>query len=174
MKTYKGKYKPVNIEKYIGNANDIVYRSGWERYVCKWCDSNSKVVAWSSETVIVPYVCGTDNRVHRYFVDFLVKFEDGKTILVEVKPKIQTIVPVNKPGKKKRVYINEATTYVKNMSKWEAATEYAKDRGFVFQIWTEDTLTQLGIMPKSTQKQPGKLKKLKPYKPFNKGTKKKV
>jgi hypothetical protein len=28
-------------------------------------------------------------------------------------------------------------TYVKNINKWEAANEYAKDRGWKFVIWTE-------------------------------------
>ena len=52
--------------------------------------------------------------------------------------------------------MTEAATYVKNMNKWEAADNYAKDRGWEFQIWTEKTLTSMGIMPKST----------KPLKPF--------
>ena len=40
--------------------------------------------------------------------------------------------------------------------KWKAAQRYAKDRGYVFQIWTEHTLEKMGILPKST-------KPLKPY-----------
>jgi len=51
------------------------------------------------------------------------------------------------------------------MNKWEAANEYCKDRSWEFQIWTEDTLIEMGLLPK---KMPGKikkpLKKLAPYK----------
>jgi hypothetical protein len=36
-------------------------------------------------------------------------------------------------------------TYVKNASKWKAANEYCADRGWIWQIWTEDTLGALGI-----------------------------
>lgn len=54
------------------------------------------------------------------------------------------------------------------MNKWEAANDYAKDRGWKFQIWTEDTLQSMGIMPKLK----GKLKPLKPLKPYRKPRKK--
>ena len=36
-------------------------------------------------------------------------------------------------------------TFVKNESKWKAATKYCEDRGYHFEIWTEDTLKGLGI-----------------------------
>ena len=52
-------------------------------------------------------------------------------------------------------------TYVKNMNKWEAADQYAKDRGWSFQIWTEDTLYEMGIMKK---KKPLGKKRIKPLK----------
>ena len=36
-------------------------------------------------------------------------------------------------------------TYIKNESKWKAAKKYADDRGYHFEIWTENTLKKLGI-----------------------------
>ena len=36
-------------------------------------------------------------------------------------------------------------TYAKNTSKWEAANQYAADRGWKFEVWTENTLKRLGI-----------------------------
>jgi hypothetical protein len=36
-------------------------------------------------------------------------------------------------------------TYVKNQSKWDAASKWADARGYRFAIWHEDTLKQLGI-----------------------------
>jgi hypothetical protein len=59
-------------------------------------------------------------------------------------------------------------TYVKNINKWEAADKVAKDNGWEFRIWTEDELNAMKILPKSTRKTPGKLKKLAPHKPFRK------
>ena len=103
--------------------------------------------------------------MHRYFVDLKITFESGNTILVEIKPEKETELPKN-PNKSKR-YIGEAMTYVKNMNKWEAANEYAKDRGWEFQIWTEKTLKSMGIL-----KEFKKTKKLKPLKPFRKKSKK--
>ena len=85
-------------------------------------------------------------------------------MLVEIKPEKETMPP-KRPDKTKR-YINEAMTYVKNMNKWEAAEQYAKDRKWSFVIWTERTLTEMGIMPKQSKK--GGLKPLKPLKPFKK------
>ena len=92
-------------------------------------------------------------------MDLKITLKNGKTILAEIKPKKQTEPPKGK--RKTKGYINEAMTYVKNMNKWEAADSYAKDRGWSFQIWTEDTLHEMGIMKK--RKPLGK-KRIKPLK----------
>ena len=81
---YKGKYKPKHTEKYSGDPDNVVYRSLWERQTFKWCDENPNVISWSAEEVVVPYLCETDNRVHRYFVDMLIEFSNGETYLVEI------------------------------------------------------------------------------------------
>ena len=44
-----------------------------------------------------------------------------------------------------RRYLKEAMTYGTNTSKWKYAKAYAEDRGWEFQVWTEDTLRDLGI-----------------------------
>lgn len=160
--TYKGKYTVKNPEKYDGNPHDVVYRSHWEKLVMMWCDRTPDVKKWNSESVVIPYFYDVDKKYHRYFMDFKITFTNGKTFLVEVKPKKETDIP-KKQGKTKKRYINEAVTYVKNQNKWEAAWEYAKDRGWEFHIWTEETLTEMGIMKSLKPK-----KKLKPLKPFRK------
>lgn len=166
MRTYKGRYKPKNPDKYVGDVNSIVYRSMWERHVMKWCDDNSNVSGWVSEEVVIPYICQTDKRPHRYFMDFAIQFTDGKKILVEVKPFKETQRPENKQGKRRQTLLNESMTYIKNQSKWHAAQQYALDRGWHFEIWTEKELTALGIMPKSTQKPKGRAA-LKPLRKFS-------
>lgn len=92
---------------------------------------------------------------------------EGKTLLVEIKPEKETTPPTGQ--RKTKQYINEGLTYIKNMNKWEAASSYAKDRGWDFQIWTEKTLQEMKLL---TKPMPGKLKKLKPLKPYRKKTKK--
>ena len=137
--TYKGWFKPKNPQKYRGNATNIVYRSSWELRCMKWFDTNENIVWWSSEELVIPYFSPVDNRMHRYFPDFVirVKRKDGsqKTYVVEVKPESQTKLPTQKRRTKK--YIQEAATYVVNQSKWRAADKFCQDNGWEFKILTE-------------------------------------
>jgi hypothetical protein len=167
--TYKGKYRPTNVSKYKGDPTNVIYRSGWERYCFSWLDNNPNIKEWSSEEVVVPYYYDVDKKIHRYYVDLKFTTNEGRTFIIEIKPAKET-APPKRPDKTKR-YISEALTYVKNQNKWEAATRYAKDRNWTFEIWTEKTLTDMGIMPKQSDKA---LKPLKPLKPFRKAVKKKI
>ena len=140
---YKGKYKPQNPQKYNGNPTKIIYRSLWERKFMVFCDTQDSVIQWSSEEVIVPYVSPLDNRMHRYFVDFLVTIRNKRglkeTLLIEIKPKKQC----GPPKKKKRLtksYLCDLKNWGINSSKWKAAKEFAENRGWKFKILTEDTL----------------------------------
>lgn len=159
MKTYSGKYKVKNRKKYKGDVDNVVFRSMWERNAFAWCDGNSDVKEWSSEEVVIPYFYEVDKRYHRYFMDLKITFQNGRTVLVEIKPAKET-KPPKRPDKSKR-YLNEAMTYVKNQNKWVAASKFAKDRGWEFEIWTEHKLEAMGINPK-------KIKPLKPLKPYKK------
>ena len=141
---YSGRYKPKNLKKYEGNVSSIKYRSLWERQVMRWLDSNPNVIGWNSEEVVVRYKCKTDGKMHRYFTDLFIRMKDGKCFLIEIKPKNQT-VPPKQGSRKTQKYIREVMTYAKNISKWEAATEYAYRNGMTFQIWDEDTIKGLGI-----------------------------
>jgi hypothetical protein len=165
---YSGRYQVKNKSKYKGDSSSVVYRSLWERAAFNWCDSNDKVKGWSSEEVIIPYYYDVDKKYHKYYVDLKIVFEE-KTILVEIKPEKETVPPVG--AKKTKRYITEGLTYVKNMNKWEAANEYAQDRGWEFHVWTEKTLQEMKLLHKPV---PGKLKKYTPMKPFRKKRKKKI
>lgn len=140
----QGKWFPRNPGKYKGNPNEIVYRSSWERRFFEWADMNPSVIEWSSEEVVVPYICETDNRMHRYFVDVSMKIKttDGtvKSFLVEIKPWQQT-QPPKFPGRQTARYLNEVSTFVKNQSKWKAAKEYARRYGAEFIVLTEKELS---------------------------------
>jgi hypothetical protein len=142
--TYRGRFTPKNPSKYSGDVSNIVYRSLWERQTFRWMDSQEMVAKWSSEEVVIPYICKTDGKPHRYFVDIKMTLKDGRTFLIEIKPK-KEVMPPKIPEKKTRRYITEVMTYAKNQSKWEAATEYAEDRGWKFEVWTEDVLRGLGL-----------------------------
>ena len=140
---YRGIYRPKNPKKYVGDANNIIYRSSWECRVMSWLDNNDDILSWASEELHIFYISPVDGRTHRYFPDFVIKVKtkDGKTktMVIEVKPERQTIAP----EKKKRVtkqYINEVVTYGVNTAKWKAAEEFCLDRGWEFKIITEKHL----------------------------------
>lgn len=131
------------VEKYSGDPTNIIMRSSWETRFANWCDKNPSIIKWKSEETIVPYRCPTDNKIHRYFVDFQIQVKQNngnlKTYLIEVKPAYQTVPPVF-PGKRTKRYIQDSLAFVKNQAKWKAATEYANDRGWEFKIITENEL----------------------------------
>lgn len=138
----QGIYKPVNSEKYTGNRKPV-YRSSWELKFFRWCDSNTNVLRWSSESVIVPYVSPIDGRIHRYHVDGVVKLagkEGPKNYLIEIKPYKQTIPPMKSNRKKKSTVLYESATYAVNRAKWDAARQYAKHKNMEFLILTEKEL----------------------------------
>lgn len=143
-KYLQGKYKVKNPEKYEGNHSQIFYRSSWELKYFNWVDTNPSVVKWSSEEIIVPYVCPTDGRAHRYFPDSKIQIrgKDGTlhTWLVEIKPASQTVPPKPRAKNNNKRFLIEAGTYIKNKSKWLAAEQFCKDRGWSFIILTEKEL----------------------------------
>jgi hypothetical protein len=141
---HKRKFIPIFPEKYTGDPTNIIMRSSWETRFASWCDKNPSVLKWNSEETVVPYRCPTDNRIHRYFVDFKITVSTGKTYIVEVKPAAQTQPPIY-PGRQTQRYITESLTFMKNKAKWEAAIEFARDRGWEFKIITEK---ELGLTPK--------------------------
>lgn len=144
-KYYQGRFKPKNASKYMGDPTNIIYRSGWEFKLMRFLDEHPSVVEWGSEELIIPYRSPIDGRIHRYFTDFIVKQINSngikETIVIEVKPKSQTKEPERKSRITKK-YLTEVKTWGINQAKWKAAEEFCKDRGWKFQIMTED---QLGI-----------------------------
>jgi hypothetical protein len=141
--SYKGKFKPSFPEKYVGNPNSIIYRSLWELKFLKYCDTNENILEYASEELAIPYISPVDGKIHKYFPDVYIKVKepDGsiKKYLIEIKPYKQTMAPP-KPKRQTKGYIYEVYEYAKNQSKWEAAREYCKDRGWTFKVITENEL----------------------------------
>jgi hypothetical protein len=141
--TYKGLYRISNPAKYRGDIHNVIYRSSWELRFMKYCDHNSAIVEWGSETMIIPYKSPVDNKIHRYFVDFYVKIKDSndKTTkyLIEIKPEKFT-KPPDIPKRKTKRFIQEVFNYGTNQAKWKAANEYCQDRGMKFLVLTEKDL----------------------------------
>lgn len=144
MPKYKqGLFKPLNPQKYKGDPTNIVYRSGYELKLMQYLDRHPQIISWSSEETVIPYRSPIDNRMHRYFMDFkITKINtDGtrETILIEVKPKVQTQPPKVQSKVTKR-YLTEVHNWGINSAKWEAAEKYCRERGWKFMIMHEDHL----------------------------------
>lgn len=138
----QGKFVPKNPQKYRGNTNNIVYRSGLELRFFNLFDTNPNVIEWASEEIYIPYFDPLTKKTRRYFVDIYIKVKtsDGaeKKFLIEIKPNSQT-----KPPRKKKndyQYQMEVFEYTKNKAKWDAATEFCNKRGIEFKILTEKNL----------------------------------
>ena len=63
---YRTKYIPKNKEKYIGDVENIVCRSLWERTVCKFCDEHPNILKWASEEIAIPYMDPIENKLRNY------------------------------------------------------------------------------------------------------------
>ena len=141
--SYKGKFRPKNHKKYMGDFREVIYRSSWELKFMQYCDTNKSIVKWSSDEIVIPYRSPVDNRVHRYFPDFYVKYRDVKgnyqEKVIEIKPAKQVKEPKVQKRRTKR-YVSEVFTYATNKAKWEAAEDFCKDRRWKFQILTEKEL----------------------------------
>ena len=116
-KWQQSKYYPKHPEKYVGDINDIVCMSRWEKEFNIFLDNNPNILQWSSETIAIPYVKPTTGRVHRYYPDYYIKYRDKNNqiheIIVEVKPKNQT-----KPStaRRKKTKLQEDIQYAINVS----------------------------------------------------------
>jgi hypothetical protein len=131
---------PKNPKKYIGDVNNIWYRSSWEKKVLNWLDNNPNVIEYSSEEIKIPYLSPIDSKYHTYYPDVYAKIKNnqGKIVeyLIEIKPYAQTI----EPEVKKRItktYINEVYTWGINSAKWKFAKEFCRKRNWEFKFLTE-------------------------------------
>ena len=144
---YKGKFKPENPKKYMGDSDNIIYSSMWERRCMKYFDINPSILQWASEEVVIPYYDSMTKKVRRYFPDFLIKVKTSEGInthLIEVKPSKDLRPPVGGKGKKKSTVLYEMKTYQMNRDKFASARKWCDDRNITFDIWTEKHLQQRG------------------------------
>tara|TARA_B100001094_G_scaffold100381_1_gene96519 strand:+ start:2589 stop:2927 length:339 start_codon:yes stop_codon:yes gene_type:complete len=109
----------------------------------RYCDNNQRVLKWSSEEIVIPYKSPIDNKYHRYFPDFYIKYVKSngqvKESLIEIKPAKQVREP-RKQKQRTKQYVAEVYEYAKNQAKWEAAKNFCDDRLWEFQIFTEKEL----------------------------------
>ena len=132
----KGYYFPLHPEKYASENKTIIYKSSLEQRFMLYLDKNPGVRWWKYEPYPLKYFDASTNKVRKYYIDFIVcvKGNPDKIFYCEVKSKKETLKPKNPKN------IKENLLYLKNLSKWSAATRYCKEKGYDFKLITEDQL----------------------------------
>ena len=96
--------------------------------------------------------------LNNYYPDFYVCLRndddvdgtDVKRLIIEIKPKAQTERPIapasNAKLQEQKRYVNAVKTYLQNRKKWEAAIAWCNAKNYEFKVYTEDTLSKIGII----------------------------
>lgn len=106
-------------------------------------DSNTSILKWASEELVIPYWSPADQRMRRYFPDFVIQYKTNAggidTAVVEIKPHAQCYMP-KQPKRQTKRYLNEVVTYTTNQAKWKAAKEWCAKKGWKFVVMDEFSL----------------------------------
>ena len=139
---HKGIFEITDWSKYAGTKFPE-FRSSFEYRTYDWCQKTKAVVKWSVETVIVPYFDPIKQKKRRYGggggMEVIDKTGNLTKYLVEIKPESMCKPP--KPGRKKtKTLLQEQATWMTNQAKWQAAEQFAKERGWKFILLTENDI----------------------------------
>lgn len=133
------KWIPKNPSKYVGDPTGIIARSSWEARAMTWFDQNPSIIKWNSEGLVIPYYSQADEKIRRYFVDFVVQIKNKageiKVYAVEVKPEKETLPPP--PNRNRQQMFEAVVTYQVNQDKWKHAREFCRSKGMDFIVLTE-------------------------------------
>ena len=139
-RTKQGYFNVSESTKYNGTVKKVIYRSSWEEMFCIWCERNSNITQWSSESITIKYFNPISKTIRNYFPDFVVRTKDNQTWLVEVKPDKDTKPPTKPKRKTKKAMMNynyAMETFLVNDSKFKSAKAFCKERNWVFFIADE-------------------------------------
>jgi hypothetical protein len=82
QKFHQGKFVPKFPSKYIGNVNNIVFRSGLEYHFFKFFDENPSITNWGSEEIVIPYFL---NLIENHIVIFQIYLSFIKQKMINYK-----------------------------------------------------------------------------------------
>lgn len=100
----------------------IYYRSLFELNAILFLEKTNNIISYTYEPYRLSYKNNSGN-VRTYVVDFIVTYDTGKQIIVEIKPNCFTNVD----------------RYAINKHKFDAARKYAEENNMTFEVWTEKT-----------------------------------
>jgi len=82
-------FNPTNKNKYIGDTNNIIYRSNLELNFFHYFDKKQEILEWGSEELNIKYFYSVDNQFHRYYPDIILKYKNKKNeikkAIIEIK-----------------------------------------------------------------------------------------
>jgi len=94
----------------------------------QYLDTDPTVSSWSYEKLVIEYVSNKKTqKTRKYYPDFQIEYEDGKKVVVEIKPsrKLQQRLVVKKI---------------------RAAIDWCAQHDFVYKILTEIELKNIGLL----------------------------
>jgi hypothetical protein len=104
------------------NNNTFFYRSSYELIALEKLELNPLVKAYDSPLFWIEYLNPEDNKIHKYYPDFLIEYTNGEKVLTEVKTEYESKRPVV-----------QAKSY--------AAKQYCQEHNITrFECWTEKEL----------------------------------
>lgn len=115
--------------KYISHlAGECSYRSGWEKKYMEYLDSDRSISMWSYEKLIIEYISNKKSKkVRKYYPDFYIEYNDGKKIVVEIKPS----------KKLKQMSV---------LKKISAAIAWCTEHDMTYKVLTEIELKSMGLI----------------------------
>jgi len=118
--------KATRVHGYFSNAKkssqNLYYRSLFELNTIIHLEENPSVISFEFEPYRIEYQ--HEGNARHYIVDCLIEYNDGRRVIVEIKP-------------------NCFLSYPKNQTKFSAAAKFAQENGLSFEVWTEKTHTFL-------------------------------
>lgn len=106
----------------------MTYRSRWELLYFNFLDNDSSVLEFFSESLRIKYISNERSKKERtYIPDLFIKYVNGESILVEIKPSSKIFQKIN-------------------LKKFKAAEDWCRQSLVKFLIITEKELKGLGLL----------------------------
>src|ERR1017187_4615590 len=148
MAIAKGQFIPKNPQKYLGNTNEITYRSSWELTMFLYIDQHPMILGWLSEALPthtihqgisgIPYRNPLTGKWSIYVPDLFVVYVDKNkkqhAEVIEIKPMAEV------PGYQGKTNKIQKAREIVNAAKFKAAIVFCASRGWKFRIATENEL----------------------------------
>lgn len=129
--------KPTFREGYLvstkNEGKEFHYKSGYECQVLECLEVIPEVLRYDYEPIKggIPYLF--EGKIHHYFPDLFIYFDDGHAEIWEIKPENQNDLPVNR-------------------AKWDSAVLYCESKGWRFVVINEGEISKLKTLARNIRR----------------------